>query len=155
MERLGCFGRCPIYKVTARADGSVTYVGQQWVKAVGERTKHLSRARVNRLRKAIADLEFFALRDQYESRKDGCQLVSTDMPGVQITLKAGGETKSVHHYHGCLERPGPKDVGGVGPVYPRRLTRFEDEFDRIIGTRAWVGTHAWRMREWRKEKDRK
>ena len=99
MERWGCYGTCPIYKITATADGTVTYEGEQWVKAVGKHTKHLSRARVKRIAKAITDLEFFSLRDQYESRKDGCQAVATDSAGATIVVKAGGETKSVRRWH--------------------------------------------------------
>lgn len=141
-----------MYMFTVTADGSVTYEGRRWVKVIGTRTKHISRVRVNRIRKAIADLEFFALRDQYESRRDGCQLVSTDSGGVDIVVKAGGETKKVSHYHGCLERGDQKDAYNlVGPIFPRRLTAFEEEIERIVGTRDWIGPKEWKYHEWLKE----
>jgi hypothetical protein len=84
------------------------------------------------IRQAIAAIDFFNLRDHYESRRDGCSMVATDSVFVVLVVKARGVTKSVNHYHGCLE---PEARG----VYPHRLVDFENRIDRIFGTREWIG----------------
>jgi len=132
MERSGCFGSCPSYTVKVIADGTVIYKGEEWVKDFGERRKRLGPVRIARIRQAIADIDFFNLRDGYESRRDGCALVATDSVLVVLVVKARGVTKTVRHYHGCAA------PDGRGP-YPRRLTDFEDQIDRIIGTGQWIG----------------
>jgi len=132
MERSGCFGFCPSYTVKVTADATAMYVGEEWVKEFGKRTKRLGAAQMAQIRQAIAEIDFFNLRDSYASRRDGCAMVATDSALVVLVVKARGVTKTVNHYHGCAA------LDGRGP-YPRRLTDFEDRIDRIIGTREWVG----------------
>jgi hypothetical protein len=132
IERSGCFGSCPSYTVKVTADGTATYEGEEWVKEFGKRRKRLGPAQMAQIRQAIAEIDFFNLRDSYASRRDGCAMVATDSALVVLVVKARDVTKTVNHYHGCAA------ADGRGP-YPRRLTDFEDRIDRIIGTREWIG----------------
>jgi len=147
LKRGPCYRYCPAYTVTVMADGTVRYEGRSWVKVVGKRTKRLGPVRMKQIRKAIADVRFFELRDQYESEEDGCQAIWTDSDSAVVVLKAGGVTKTVIRYDGCRERGDENDPSKMlGAPYPRRLAEFEDTLDRIIGTREWVGAERERVR---------
>ena len=45
MARNACYGTCPIYKITIRADGAVAYEGIKFVKTEGRLELNLERAK--------------------------------------------------------------------------------------------------------------
>src|SRR6478735_1034197 len=63
LERTGCYGECPVYRLTVNTDGSVVYVGTRWVKVVGRREYKLSDAQVSNLESAFERANFMLLRD--------------------------------------------------------------------------------------------
>jgi hypothetical protein len=42
LDRGGCLGWCPVYRVVLCADGTVVYDGVQWVKVTGRHVGHMS-----------------------------------------------------------------------------------------------------------------
>lgn len=128
LERSGCFGFCPSYRVVIAAVGRTEYWGRKNVKIEGIHFSELGTDALRRLQVLVSEVKFFELRDRYDSKEAGCTSVATDSSTVRISVRAGGKLKLVEHYHGC-----------GGPV-GARLARFEDEIDRIASTSAWVGT---------------
>jgi hypothetical protein len=49
LQRTVCFGFCPAYTVRITGEGEVTYIGERFVNAVGERHATIPRADVERL----------------------------------------------------------------------------------------------------------
>jgi TonB family protein len=66
VERKGCFGGCPVYTLTLRRQGSSTYIGKRSEARIGQYTaKQVYGGDFNQFTKAISDLGFFNLHDEY------------------------------------------------------------------------------------------
>src|SRR5947209_8490280 len=46
LERTGCYGECPVYRLTVSSDGSVVYVGTRWVKTLGKKQYKITDAQL-------------------------------------------------------------------------------------------------------------
>lgn len=125
LERGPCFGSCPVYTLTVRADGAVEFEGWSFVAAEGSRTALLDAATVRRLRDAVIDSAFYQLVDRYEVQ-------ATDPPSITTTVKMNGQTKSVYHYGlGC---------GTDLDEAPEGLCRLEGMLEGIPQANGWVST---------------
>ena len=140
LERGGCYGSCPVYRITIFSDGRVAYWGEQNVKSKGARSKTLDAAALRELKDELNRAGYFGLRDRYDSKEAGCTSLATDAPSAQTSVRADGRIKSVEHYLGC-----------GGPASDR-LVKLEDTIDRIAGTAGWIGTPKERERQQRKER---
>src|SRR4051812_43917277 len=94
LERTGCFGPCPIYRVTLQGDGTVIFEGKRFVKSTGTFTAHVAPEQVRRLVEDFKKVDYFSLRDKYVTRADGCQEWWTDNPSAITSLKVEGKQKS-------------------------------------------------------------
>jgi hypothetical protein len=122
LERTGCYGECPVYRLTVASDGTVVYVGTRWVKVLGRREYKLSPAQLEELESAFERANFLMLRD-YD------RVESTDDDWAHISFGHGSRLKRVRHYHGDNSAP---------PA----LSALEDEFDRITDSGRFVGLPA-------------
>ena len=100
LERTGCFGTCPIYKVTVRRDGTISYNGKQYVELKGayEGTVY----GFDRLAQLIIASGYFKLKDNYASN-------ATDLPSAVTTVVAKGQRKTITNYGDF----GPVELWGV------------------------------------------
>jgi predicted small lipoprotein YifL len=119
LERTGCYGECPVYRLTVNSDGSVVYVGTRWVKVLGRQVYKLSEAQLLELEAAFDRANFSQLRD-YD------KVESTDDDWALISYRRAGGLKRVRHYHG--DNAAPPALGAL-----------EDEFDRIVDSGRFVG----------------
>jgi len=110
-----CLGRCPVYQVEVRADGSVRFRGERHVAQVGEFFGQLTPAQLEAVTQLFADRRFDTFATRYE------HLDTSDLPLVVIAFRG----KIVRHAHG--------DSGA-----PPDLTQLEDDFDALVGTAEWV-----------------
>ncbi|MET0791619.1 MAG: DUF6438 domain-containing protein [Polyangiaceae bacterium] len=122
LERTGCYGECPVYRLTVSGDGSVIYVGTRWVKVKGRQQYKLSEAQLSELQAAFERANFLQLHD-YD------HVESTDDDWAHVSLRRGNTVKRVRHYHG-------------DNAAPPALGVLEDEFDRIVGSAQFVGGQA-------------
>ena len=102
-ETTPCFGFCPIYRVTVRADGSGLFEGGRHSQVQGERRFRISRARfrafVARLaptRPARGDISY-----DRSTRCQGAGAPPTDHPGIIVTWTEGRRRQTLHFYTGC------------------------------------------------------
>ncbi|HET7542549.1 MAG TPA: DUF6438 domain-containing protein [Polyangiaceae bacterium] len=119
LERTGCYGECPVYRLTVNSDGSVVYVGTRWVKVLGRQVYKLSDAQMAELQAAFERANFSQLRD-YD------KVESTDDDWAHISFRRAGGLKRVRHYHG-------------DNAAPPALSALEDDFDRITDSGRLVG----------------
>jgi hypothetical protein len=119
LERTGCYGECPVYRLTVNSDGSVVYIGTRWVKVLGRQVYKVSEAQLAELQAAFERANFNQLRD-YD------KVESTDDDWAHLSYRRGGGFKRVRHYHGDNNAP---------PA----LATLEDEFDRIVDSGRLVG----------------
>jgi hypothetical protein len=119
LERTGCYGECPVYRLTVSTDGSVVYVGTRWVKVTGRHEFKLTPAQVTELESAFERANFMSLHD-YD------HVESTDDDWAHLSLQRGGRIKRVRHYHGDNSAPAA-------------LSALEDEFDHLTDSGRFVG----------------
>lgn len=135
LERTGCFGTCPIYIVTATADGTVIFEGKDYVKSKGRVESKISQEQLRELITEIERAGYFSLKDRYSLREDGCQSTWTDNPWAKTTIRINGRTKTIDHYYGCRDQPSDQTMG---KVFPRELYELENKIDEIVGTKQWI-----------------
>src|SRR6266550_2811445 len=131
LERSGCYGTFPIYKLAISADGTVTFEGRQFVKVKGIVKGNISLEKLRQLIAQFDKAKYFSLHDKYETAKDGCPDIWTDMPTAITSIRINRRVKSISHYHGCQIDPGQSP-------YPKRLTVLENQIDDIVGTQQWI-----------------
>jgi hypothetical protein len=122
LERTGCYGECPVYRLTVSSDGSVVYVGTRWVKVLGRQVYKLSDAQLAELQAAFERINFMSLRD-YD------RVENTDDDWAHVSFRRGSLVKRVRHYHG-------------DNAAPPALSSLEDDFDRIVESARYVGAAA-------------
>jgi hypothetical protein len=122
LERTGCYGECPVYRLTVNTDGSVVYVGTRWVKVLGRQEYKITEAQLTELQSAFDRANFMVLHD-YD------RVESTDDDWAHLSFRRGTGFKRVRHYHG-------------DNAAPQALSNLEDEFDRLVDSGRFVGLSA-------------
>jgi len=115
LERKGCFGSCPIYKVTLKRDGSVVYVGKDFVKRRGTFRGKLHGYYFNQLAELMYRQGFFNLKERYSAPV-------TDQDTVITSVVRDGKLTSVQNY------------GGEAPV---ELWGIESAIDAVVEQVTW------------------
>jgi hypothetical protein len=115
LERTSCFGTCPVYTVTMRSDGSVSYEGTQHVRVPGKHSWKIDPAAVLALAREMEAAGFFEMKDEYTAS-------ITDLPTILTTLTRGSRTKTVKDYFGG----------------PPKLKEIEARIDAVSGARDYV-----------------
>ena len=115
LQRTACFGFCPVYDVTIRDDGTVTYNGTEHVKVTGTQSWKIDPARVRALAKEMQDAGFFELENEYRS-------LMTDHSTTYTSLTVGTRSKKIKDY-----------IAG-----PPRLKEIEERIDEVAGTKKYV-----------------
>ena len=101
LERTGCFGSCPIYKAVLRKDGTVIYIGKDFVTRKGLWKGKLVYG-FSSLAELIYRSGFFNLRDKYEAPY-------TDLDTSLISVVRDDKRKTVTNYGG----EAPIEVWGI------------------------------------------
>jgi hypothetical protein len=115
IERIGCLGSCPDYRVTIHEDGSVRYEGRAYAQVEGVRRNTIARSSVQKLVRDLRNEEFF----KWEEKKEVC----VDYPEVIITVDLHGQHNRV--IEGCNT--------------PGKVLKLAGEIDRISGAKRWIG----------------
>lgn len=119
LERTACFGKCPVYSLLIKGDGTVIYSGVDFVKIKGIQEAKISKDAVNRLITEFEKADYSSLKDSYTA------FGKSDMPSVNTSISMGYMTKSVKHYHGDSSAP-------------KQLTDLENKIDEIVNTAQWI-----------------
>jgi len=67
LERTVCFGSCPNYSVSIKANGAVTFVGEEYVEVTGTVRSAISEEQVRELLLAFQTIDYFSLEDHYDT----------------------------------------------------------------------------------------
>lgn len=110
LERTPCFGACPVYKVTIRRDGTLTYHGQRFVDRLGDYEARVPRSTVRNLERALGQSGYWAMNRSYDARV-------TDLPSQIVQVRTNRFVKTVSEY---------------GSFGPKELERLHDLIDRAM-----------------------
>lgn len=105
LQRQGCFGRCPSYRVSVSGDGTVRFVGERDVASIGEHQGQVSPATVAALRTELQREPFAVLKGDYTPGDPRCGPAATDMASVSIAIQDGALSREIRHYLGCSRAP--------------------------------------------------
>jgi hypothetical protein len=124
IERKGCLGECPAYKVAITRDGNVSYDGLAHVRVKGEARGHLDSRAVDRLLAEFTRIDYWRLDDEYRELRnpDGTSWGMTDLPTTITSVSLSGRVKSVTNYLGA----------------PASLGELERLIDEVVGVKRWV-----------------
>jgi hypothetical protein len=89
LERTGCYGSCPQYKLIVYPNGTTFYHGRRFVKNLGVFEKKLSKTAVEEIKRLIAQSPFFTYEDVYDN--EGI----SDLPAVILYCALEGKEKKV------------------------------------------------------------
>jgi Domain of unknown function (DUF6438) len=131
LERTGCFGTCPAYRLSLTAAGRVDFRSRG-----GDATHesgNVSQATLAALVQRAEAFGFFALPDRLQRGSPLCADWATDHPTVMVTIYRASGAKAVMDYHGCFSRSDHSVVDVV-----RQLRDFERAVDSATGSNRWV-----------------
>lgn len=120
IERGACYGTCPIYSAQISGDGTVVYNGVENVRVKGKKQFKIPKAKVRELVKAFESINYFSLKDKYETDERGMRIA--DLPTVTTSISLKGKTKKVVHYYGA----------------PKELRELENKIDEVGGLKKLI-----------------
>jgi hypothetical protein len=123
LERWGCLGACPSYRVEIRSDGTASYEGYEYVDEVGPRQGAIDQAEFAALLERFRGARFYALLDEYTTG-------GADLPTYRLTIDIDGQRASV------------ADYDGIRAGMPLVVRDLQDEVDRIANSEQWTGREA-------------
>lgn len=121
LDRSVCYGFCPSYSIRIGGDGTVAYVGRQFVKVVGTASSQVPLSDVQGLANEMEQANYFDL-----TVPETCaQGISTDFPTATTSLTLAGATHTIERYQG-------------NACAPAVLTTLEDRIDTVANSAQWV-----------------
>ncbi len=129
LERTICYGTCPSYRVEVHADGTVVFLGRQFVGSAGEQRASVPVEVVRKLVRMFDHAGYFSWPEGFENQ---CESTRTDHPAAIVTYSSSGHTRTVTDYLGCESQNSPL----------RRLRELEREVDSTLNTAQWIAPRA-------------
>jgi ankyrin repeat protein len=118
LKRWGCYGSCPVYKVTITLD-DVVFEGDAFVVAFGRHTGSLAAEQVQDLARRFVKADFYSMDSSYRASV-------TDCPTYVLSIEIDGKKMEVEDYEGQWE--------GM----PAVIAELEDEVDTLAQTQKWI-----------------
>jgi hypothetical protein len=94
-----CFGTCPVYRVTVRANGQGLFEGLRFTRVTGTRHFRISRKRYRLYARYLRPLRPASGSVRMDSGPQ-CSPMVTDLPSAEVTWTGPG-TQSFYYYFGC------------------------------------------------------
>jgi ankyrin repeat protein len=118
LERTGCYGSCPGYKVTLSRKG-IVFEGRGYTVAEGTHTAPLEMDAIRSLAQRIIAADFYSFKDEYRAGV-------TDSPTYELSVSIDGRQKHVEDYVGQW-------VGMPAVVHD-----LEDAVDEVAHSDRWI-----------------
>ena len=94
-----CFGACPVYRVTVRADGEGRFEGRRFTAVTGERAFTMTSSQFDAFARQLAPLRPQEAERRYAG--EACEMMATDLPSTEVTWQDGQGRHTLYFYHGC------------------------------------------------------
>jgi len=119
-------GRCPVYTLGIKGDGTVFYFGEEFVRVRGPQTKNIDPGAAGRLVRDLVGSGFVTWKDNYETP-------GTDMSEARITLVFGTIKKTISDYG-----PGQRELDRTDSEVRDKLAALEVRVDAVAQSAEWV-----------------
>ena len=126
LKRTACYGSCPVYTVSVKANGVVEYEGHEYVAFKGFQTASLPKESVEQIEKELIKVKFLKMKSHLDSGSWGCFISATDSSHIIIEGIVKNKKKAVSTYIGCES----KQVDEV--------ISLANYIDQVAGTSKWV-----------------
>lgn len=100
LERSGCLGKCPVFKLSLLSNGTVYFQGRHNVNRTGIYDTLLNKTQLESLVSEFKRSGFFKLRDKYDLTS--C-VGPTDLSSIVISFRTSELDKIVSFYMGCID----------------------------------------------------
>ena len=140
LERFACYGKCPAYKLTISADGTIVFEPREYINdETGEEffsgkyaKSKLSANQMNELLSEFEKINYFSLQKTYGQswklkKSKTCPEIWTDSSSAETSLQMNGKRKTIWHYYGCQ-----------GTKILEQLTNLEKRIDEIVNSNQWI-----------------
>jgi uncharacterized protein DUF6438 len=127
LERTGCFGTCPAYRLRITRSGAVHFRSREFSDTGFIRTASIPSDSAQALLTYARLMRFTDLPARIEDSKAYCPSRWTDHPTAIITIYGAGWSKQVVDYYGCWWAP-------------EALRRFEEQLDKTARVSQWLRT---------------
>ena len=114
LSRGACFGRCPIYTLSIKNNGTAVFEGRNATDFLGTYQKQFTPSEVEEIFKRSSDYHVDTLQSNYVVR-------ISDLPGLDLTFTINGKEKNVHN-------------ANFGPRFLVNLAEFIDQTVRVDST---------------------
>ena len=95
-----CFGACPDYRLSVRADGQGTFEGRRDTAVTGTRSFTVTTAQFQALAAHLAPLRPASGSVRYSG--EACAMMATDLPSAEVVWEPrSGPAQSLYFYYGC------------------------------------------------------
>ena len=130
LERTGCYGECPVYRLCVQCDGMVLFEGLEHTKELGVHRGQITSRQFFALLDKLTSLEVFSFRDRYGRLDPDCKSSGLDAPSATVLVKLGDQSKRISHYFGCR-----------GFSHESDLFKIEHAIDEAANSTTWVGSN--------------
>jgi len=125
LERSGCLGKCPVFKLALLSNGSVYFQGRNQVKRTGIIDTLFNKNDLAGLVKEFYDSGFFRLGGKYDlTNCNG----PTDLSSIVISIKTIDISKKVIFYIGCIDYRTEAKI----------ITELADRIENISNVSSWI-----------------
>jgi Domain of unknown function (DUF6438) len=96
-----CFGTCPVYTVTVRADGTGLFTGQNHTTVTGNQAFTVTPSQYAQFVNHLAPIRPASGTERHQSGSD-CTSIITDLPSTDVKWQSvDGQQQELFVYHGC------------------------------------------------------
>lgn len=146
LERSGCYGNCPAYRVTITIDGTVKFEGLRF--AVKHASDHIAPEVARALLARIEDAGFATIDTGYTQGGSQCGGFAFDVDGATLTIEGPTGSHRVAFYNGCMgtDTSSAKDLSKrhyVRPVAFATLSSLAAAIDSAASTSRWYRLEDW------------
>lgn len=125
LERSGCLGKCPVFKLSLLSNGTVYFQGRHNVNRKGIYDTLLNKANLAELVSEFYSSGFFRLREKYDLTN--C-VGPTDLSSVVISIRTDRTDKKVSFYIGCIDYN----------AEARLMTALAKKIEKVSNVQTWI-----------------
>ena len=138
LERMACYGTCPIYRLSVAKSGRVAFLSREPGDQGRTVVDSIAPTTAARLLADAAKAGIYSLPDAVSTDRRLCATAATDFPSYAVTVYDASGAKGVVDYAGCFQHMGAKPgdwsvAPGLAP-----LRAYENAIDSITGSVRWV-----------------